>query len=80
MNLLPVRPNEEGPVAPDGQMRRNRPRTSAGYERVRLFLSEAMSMSLMYQPLMVSSISTEGGVATHRQIAAGSRYAGSSSF
>lgn len=65
-----MRPNEEGPAAPVGQKRRNRPRTSPGYERLRLFLSEAMSMSHVYQPLMIRTILAGGGAATRRQIAA----------
>lgn len=43
---------------------------SAGYERLRSFLSKAMSMSHVYQPLMIRTILAGGGAATRRQIAA----------
>ena len=41
-----------------------------GYLRLRTFLLEAMSMSHVYQPLMIRTILAGGGAATRRQIAA----------
>ena len=43
---------------------------SLGYERLRSFLTESMSMSHVYQPLMIRTILAGGGAATLRQIAA----------
>lgn len=54
---------------PRGRARRER-EAGVGYERLRLFLSEAMSMSHVYQPLMIRTILAGGGAATRRQIAA----------
>jgi ATP adenylyltransferase len=43
---------------------------SGGYLRLRSFLMESMSMSHIYQPLMIRTILAGGGAATRRQIAA----------
>jgi hypothetical protein len=62
--------NDQPPEAlPRGRARGDR-RASTGYERLRSFLSEGMSMSHVYQPLMIRTILAGGGAATRRQIAA----------
>lgn len=43
---------------------------SVGYGRLRTFLTQSMSMSHVYQPLMIRTILAGGGAATRRQIAA----------
>lgn len=43
--------------------------SSGGYDRLRIFLTQAMSMSHVYQPLMIRTILAGGGAATRRQIA-----------
>jgi hypothetical protein len=43
---------------------------SRGYERLHEFLSEAMTMSHVNQPLMICTILAGGGATTRRQIAA----------
>lgn len=62
--------NNEQPRAalPQGRARRDR-KAGTGYERLRAFLSESMSMSHVYQPLMIRTILAGGGAATRRQIA-----------
>ncbi|MDK1389901.1 hypothetical protein QN224_31705 [Sinorhizobium sp. 8-89] len=53
--------------APDRQS----PRVgSSDFERLRSFLLGVMSMSHVYQPLMIRTILAGGGAATRRQIAA----------
>jgi hypothetical protein len=42
---------------------------SAAYQRLKLFLMNSMSMSHIYQPLMIRTILAGGGAATRRQIA-----------
>lgn len=61
--------NGEGAVAPDDRSRTNARAGSPGFERLRQFLSVAMSMSHVYQPLMIRTILAGGGAATRRQIA-----------
>lgn len=69
-NLSLMGNNDQPPEAlPRGRARSNRI-ASAGYDRLRAFLSEAMSMSHVYQPLMIRTILAGGGAATRRQIAA----------
>jgi ATP adenylyltransferase len=46
------------------------PLESTGYVELKRFLSERMSMSHVYQPLMIRTILSGGGAATRRQIAA----------
>lgn len=67
---LPLMANSEQPLEapPQGRARSNR-KAGSGYERLRAFLSEAMSMSHVYQPLMIRTILAGGGAATRRQIA-----------
>jgi diadenosine tetraphosphate (Ap4A) HIT family hydrolase len=43
---------------------------SAAYERLKLFLMNSMSMSHIYQPVMIRTMLVGGGAATRRQIAA----------
>ena len=43
---------------------------NVGYERLRSFLTQGMSMSHVYQPIMVKTVLMGGGAATRRQIAA----------
>lgn len=62
--------NDEGAIAPDGRSRTSNRAGSAGYERLRQFLGVAMTMSHIYQPLMIRTILAGGGAATRRQIAA----------
>lgn len=45
-------------------------RPDSGYARLKAFLTDAMSMSHVYQPLMIKTILSGGGAATRRQIAA----------
>lgn len=62
----------KNPRKRSGTMDLNRPdegATTLGYNRLRSFLDVGMTMSHVYQPLMIKTILTGGGAATRRQIA-----------
>lgn len=67
MSLVGVGELEDiGEPAPSSKQRA----ASIDYERLRSFLLGSMSMSHIYQPLMIRTILAGGGAATRRQIAA----------